>query len=319
MPVALEVESLLRYILGRIVQMVVTLWVIATITFLMMKAIPGDPFSSDKKLPEEVLHNLRAYYHLDEPVSVQYLVYMKDLLTFDLGFSIKDQTRTVNDIIADGFPVSAQLGAQALVVAIIAGVILGAVAALRQNRLTDYASMVMAVLGISIPSFVLAPLLQKYLGVEWELLPVARWEGFTSTIMPTITLAALPLATITRLMRASMVEVLTQDYIRTARAKGLPPGRVILRHTLRNSILPVVTILGPISVGVLTGSFVIENIFSMPGIGRYFVDSISNRDYPMIMGITLFYSALLIFVNFLVDLAYGWIDPRIQITKKGER
>ncbi|MGA9173363.1 MAG: ABC transporter permease [Thermoactinomyces sp.] len=310
---------MLRYITGRLVQMVITLWVIATITFLMMKAIPGDPFSSDKKLPDEVLRNLRAHYHLDEPVSVQYLMYMKDLITFDLGLSMKYQTRTVNDIIADGFPVSAQLGAQALVVAIIIGFILGMVAALRQNRLTDYAAMVLAVLGISIPSFVLAPLLQKYLGVKWELLPVATWQGFTSTIMPTIALAAFPLATVTRLMRASMVEVLTQDYIRTARAKGLPPGRVILRHTLRNSILPVVTILGPISVGILTGSFVIENIFSMPGIGRYFVDSISNRDYPMIMGVTLFYSALLIFVNFLVDLAYGWIDPRIQLTKKGGR
>ncbi len=306
-----------RYIIRRLLQMVITLWVIATLTFLMMKAIPGDPFSGEKKLPEQVLKNLMAYYHLDEPIPVQYLIYMKSLIQLNLGPSIKYETRTVNEIIFESFPVSAQLGTQSLVIAVVTGLLLGAVAALRHNRMIDYGAMFFAVLGISVPSFVLAPLLQKYLAVEWELFPVATWEGVEYSILPTIALAALPLATITRLMRSSMVEVLSQDYIRTARSKGLPPYLVVLRHTIRNSILPIVTIIGPLTVGILTGSFVIEKIFSIPGIGKYFVESISNRDYPLIMGVTLFYSSLLIFVNFLVDLAYGIIDPRIQLFNKG--
>ncbi|MFC7441486.1 ABC transporter permease [Laceyella putida] len=307
-----------RYVMTRLIQMVLTLWVIATVTFMMMKAIPGDPFSNEKKLPEEVLKNLYAYYQLDDPLPIQYINYMKNLVLFDLGPSFKYESRTINEIVSEGFPVSAQLGAQALLLAVAVGLTLGVMAALRRNQWLDYFSMLIAVLGISVPSFVLAPLLQKYLGVEWALLPVATWEGFASTVMPTIALAAFPLASVTRLMRSGMVEVLTQDYVRTARAKGLPPSLVIVRHTVRNAILPVVTVLGPLTVGVLTGSFVIESIFSIPGIGKYFVESISNRDYPLIMGITLFYSSLLIAVNFLVDLAYGWIDPRIQLIKGGK-
>jgi peptide/nickel transport system permease protein len=297
--------------------MLVTLWVIATLTFLMMEAIPGDPFSGERKLPEEVLRNLRAYYHLDDSLPVQYATYMKNLLYLDFGPSLKYGNRSVGDIIAEGFPVSAQVGSQALLLAVLVGLLLGTVAALMQNRLPDYLAMVLAVLGISIPGFVLAPLLQKWLGVEWEILPVATWEGFSSTVMPTIALAAFPLATVTRLVRSGMVEVLNQDYVRTAQAKGLPPSRVLLRHALRNSLLPLVTLLGPLAVGILTGSFVIESIFSIPGIGKYFVESVNNRDYPLIMGLTLFYSSLLIFVNFLVDLLYGWIDPRIRLMKKG--
>lgn len=309
---------MLRYAIHRLLQMVLTLWVIATVTFIMMKAIPGDPFSNEKKLPEEVLNNLYAYYQLDDPLPIQYLHYMRNLLFFDLGPSFKYESRTINEIVSEGFPVSAQLGAQALLLAVAVGLSLGVIAAFRKNQWPDYFAMFTAVLGISVPSFVLAPLMQKVLGVEWELLPVATWEGFASTVMPTIALAALPLATVTRLMRSSMVEVLTQDYIRTARAKGLPPRFVIVRHTVRNAILPVVTVLGPLTVGVLTGSFIIESIFSIPGIGKYFVESISNRDYPLIMGITLFYSSLLIMVNFLVDVAYGWIDPRIKLAKGGK-
>jgi len=309
---------MVRYIVERLIHMAITLWLIASITFLMMKAVPGDPFSGEKKLPDQVLRNLRAHYQLDDPLPVQYVTYMKNILRMDLGPSMKYESRTINEMIQEGFPVSAQLGAQALLLAVLVGLFLGTAAGLWQNRWVDYAAMVFAVLGISIPSFVLAPILQKYLGMEWGILPIATWEGFVSTIMPTIALAAFPLATITRLMRSSMVEVLTQDYIRTARAKGLPPLRVIVRHTIRNSILPIVTILGPLSVGILTGSFVVESIFSIPGIGKYFIESITNRDYPLIMGITLFYSVLLIGVNFLVDIAYGWIDPRIKLAKGGK-
>lgn len=309
---------MVRYIIERLILMVITLWLIASLTFLMMKAVPGDPFASESNLPDQVIRNLRAYYHLDDPLHTQYMNYMKNIITLDLGLSMKYESRSVNDIIMEGFPVSAQLGLQALIVAVIVGLVMGTTAGLWQNRWIDYVVMVVAVIGISIPSFVLAPLLQKYLGVELELLPIATWDGFASTIMPTIALAVMPLATITRLMRSSMVETLTQDYIRTARAKGLPPQRVIVRHTIRNSILPIVTILGPLAVNVLTGSFVVESIFSIPGIGKYFIDSITNRDYPLIMGITLFYSILLIVVNFLVDICYGWIDPRIKLAKGGK-
>lgn len=309
---------MVRYIIERLIHMAITLWLIASLTFLMMKAVPGDPFSSERDLPDQVLRNLRAHYHLDEPLSSQYITYMKNIIRMDLGPSMKYESRTINDIIKEGFPVSAQLGFQALLLAVLVGLIMGTMAGLWQNRWIDYVVMICAVLGISIPSFVLAPLLQKYLGMEWGLLPIATWDGFISTIMPTIALTAMPLATITRLMRSSMVEVLTQDYIRTARAKGLPPQKVLARHSIRNSILPIVTILGPLAVNVLTGSFVVESIFSMPGIGKYFIESITNRDYPLIMGITLFYSVLLIAVNFIVDIAYGWIDPRIKLAKGGK-
>ncbi|WP_124727010.1 ABC transporter permease [Staphylospora marina] len=307
---------MLRTVLNRLVQMGLTLWVIATVTFLMMQAVPGDPFTGERKLPDEVLRNLRAHYHLDEPVPVQYVMYMKNLLTLDLGVSIKYESRTVNDMVKEGFPVSARVGAQALLLSVLVGLFLGTVAALRHNRGLDHTATVLAVLGVSIPGFVLAPLLQRLFGVEWELLPIATYEGAASTILPTAALAAFPLATITRLMRSGMVEVLNQDYVRTARAKGLPPVWVVLRHTVRNAILPVVTVLGPLMVGIMTGSFVIESIFSLPGIGKYFVESVINRDYPLIMGVTMFYSFLLISANFLVDLLYEWIDPRIRLTKK---
>jgi peptide/nickel transport system permease protein len=307
---------MLRYLGQRFVMMLISLWLIATLTFMMMLAVPGDPFTGEKKLPPETLKNLKAAYHLDKSYPEQYLYYMKNLVMLDLGPSIKYTTRTVNEIISEGFPASAQLGVQAIILSLILGLTLGAIAALRQNRIPDYTATVIAVLGVSVPSFVMAPILQKYLGLEWELLPIATWEGFEYSIMPTIALAVLPLAMVTRLMRSSMLEVLNQDYIRTARSKGLSPRRVIIRHTLRNAILPVVTIMGPLTAGILTGSFVIEKIFSIPGIGKYFVDSVTNRDYPVIMGITIFYSAFLILMNFLVDLIYGWIDPRIKVGHK---
>ncbi|MDR6226496.1 ABC transporter permease [Desmospora profundinema] len=305
-----------RYIGKRIGLMLLSLWLISTLTFWLMHAIPGDPFTSDRNLPEQTLANLEAQYGLDKPKPVQYLIYMGNLLKLDFGISINHMGRSVNDMLADGFPVSAQLGAQALILATCAGIVMGTVAALRQNRLPDYTLMVLAVLGISIPNFVIAPLLQKYLGLEWDWLPIAGWGSFDQTILPAMALAFTPLALVTRLMRSSMLDVISQDYIRTARSKGLPPWRVITRHTLRNAIIPVLTILGPLTAGILTGSFVIEQIFSIPGIGAYFVESIANRDYPMIMGTTIFYSAFLVGMNFLVDLTYGLVDPRIKIGAK---
>lgn len=302
-----------RYIGKRLLLMLLSLWLISTLTFFLMHAIPGDPFTSDRNLPEQTLANLQAQYGLDQPKPVQYLIYMGNLVKLDLGISINDRGRSVNDLLADGFPASAQLGAQALLLATFAGIVMGTVAALRQNRLPDYTLMVLAVLGISIPNFVLAPIMQKYLGLEWDLLPLVGWGEFDQTILPAMALAFSPLALVTRLMRSSMLDVISQDYIRTARAKGLPPWRVVTRHTLRNAIIPVLTVLGPMTATILTGSFIIEQIFSIPGIGAYFVESISNRDYPMIMGTTIFYSAFLVFMNFLVDLTYSLIDPRIKL------
>ncbi|MGI6126622.1 MAG: ABC transporter permease [Planifilum sp.] len=308
---------MLRYIGKRFLYMLISLWVIATLTFVMMHLAPGGPFASEKKLPPQIIANLEAHYNLDKPLPVQYALYMKNLIMFDLGPSIKSEARNVNDILADGFPVSAQLGLEAMVIAVLAGLIMGIIASLRHNRVPDYTVMFLAVVGLAVPSFVLAPLFQKYFGLEWSLLPIAGWGSFEDTILPSIALAFTPLALMTRLMRSSMLEVMAQDYIRTARAKGLTPARVITRHAIRNAILPAITIVGPLAVDIVTGSFVIEKIFSIPGIGKYFVDSIFNRDYSVIMGVTIFYSALLLMVNLLVDIAYTWVDPRIKLGGKG--
>lgn len=294
--------------------MLLSLWVIATLTFVLMKSIPGDPFTSEKKYPPQTIANLKAQYGLDKSIPEQYVTYLKNLVTFDLGFSINNTSRTVNDMLSDGFPISAELGGYSVFLALCAGVLMGSVAALWQGRLPDYAMMILAVIGISVPSFVLAPFLQKYLGLEWRLLPLAGWGKPEQIILPASALALGQVALIARLMRSSMLDVVTQDYIRTARAKGLPPWRVVSRHTIRNAIIPVVTIMGPAIAAVLTGSFVIEKIFSIPGMGKYFVESITNRDYPVIMGTTIFYASFLILMNLIVDLMYGWIDPRIKVS-----
>jgi len=312
-----EVLPVLRYIGKRVFYMLISLWVIATLTFIMMHLAPGGPFASEKKLPPQIIANLEAHYNLDKPLPVQYALYMKNLVMFDLGPSIKSESRDVNGILADGFPVSAQLGLEAMAFAVLAGLIMGVIASLRHNRVPDYTVMFLAVVGLAVPSFVLAPLFQKYFGLEWKLLPIAGWGSFEDTILPAIALSFTPLALMTRLMRSSMLEVMSQDYIRTARAKGLPPAKVVTRHAIRNAILPAITIIGPLAVDIITGSFVIEKIFSIPGIGKYFVESIFNRDYSVIMGVTIFYSALLLLVNLLVDIAYTLVDPRIKIGGRG--
>ncbi|MGD7043229.1 ABC transporter permease [Jeotgalibacillus proteolyticus] len=307
------------YIVKRLLTMLVTIWVIASLTFLIMKIIPGDPFASDADvLPEEVLENVRAKYNLDEPIPVQYLMYMRDLATFDLGISIQSETRDVNGIIADGAPASALLGTQALVIALVFGLLLGIIAALNHNKFLDYFSMFIAIIGISIPSFILAPLLIKYFAVDWGLLPVASWGTWEHSILPSLALAATPLAVIARFMRSSMLEVMNQNYIKTADAKGLPVTKLVISHGIRNAILPVVSFIGPLFVFLITGTFVIEKIFAIPGIGRYFVDSIFNRDYPVIMGTTIFFSSILVVTLFLIDLSYRFIDPRIKLTSGGE-
>ncbi|KML06785.1 ABC transporter permease [Rossellomorea marisflavi] len=307
------------YLLKRLVSMVITLWLIITLTFFLMHAIPGSPFNEERNTSEAVQKNLEAHYHLDEPLMVQYGLYLKSLMTLDFGPSITKPSQTVNDLLSRGFPISFELGMITLIIAVISGIILGIVAALRHNGFIDYVAMTFAVLGISIPNFVMATMLIQQIAVNWELLPVATWQSWRHMILPTLALATGPMAIIARLTRSSMLEVLTQDYIRTARAKGLSPWKIVFKHALRNALLPVVTILGTLAAGILTGTFVIEQIFAIPGMGKYFVESINQRDYPVIMGTTIFYSAFLIVMLFLVDVAYGLLDPRIKLHKKEAR
>ena len=299
--------------------MVITLWLIITLTFFLMHAIPGSPFNEERNTSEAVQKNLEAHYHLDEPLMVQYGLYLKSLMTLDFGPSITKPSQTVNDLLSRGFPISFELGMITLVIAVISGITLGIVAALRHNGFIDYMAMTFAVLGISIPNFVMATMLIQQFAVYWEFLPVATWQSWRHMILPTLALATGPMAIIARLTRSSMLEVLTQDYIRTARAKGLSPWKIVFKHALRNALMPVVTILGTLAAGILTGTFVIEQIFAIPGMGKYFVESINQRDYPVIMGTTVFYSAFLIVMLFLVDVAYGLLDPRIKLHKKEAR
>ncbi|MHB0882279.1 ABC transporter permease [Paenibacillus sp. SEL1] len=307
------------YILKRLFTMFITLWIIVTLTFIIMHIIPGDPFSNDSKtIPEAVLHNMRARYNLDKPLAVQYVLYLKNLLVLDMGPSIQSKTTDVNMLIARGFPPSALLGIQSIVVAIIAGISLGTLAALHHNRPLDYISMFIAIVGISVPSFILAPLLIKYVAVQWHLLPVASWGTWQHTVLPSLALAVSPLAVIARFMRTSMLEVMHEEYIRTAKAKGLSSWAVVLRHGLRNALIPVLSFIGPLFASVITGTFVVEKIFAIPGIGKYFVDSIFNRDYPVIMGTTIFYSAILVVTLFLIDISYRLVDPRIKLVSKGD-
>lgn len=304
------------YILKRFIMMIITVLIIATLTFVLMRAIPGSPFDEERTSNPTIQANLEKFYKLDQPMPIQYLNYLKSIVTFDYGPSIKKPNESVNTLLARGFPISFELGMATIIVAVISGIILGTFAALRHNGIIDYMAMTFAVVGISIPNFVLATLLIQQVAVNWHILPPATWSSPKHMILPVIALATGPTAIIARLTRASMLEVLTQDYIKMARAKGLSPFRIVARHALRNALMPVVTIMGTMLAGILTGTFVIEKIFAIPGMGKYFVESINNRDYPVIMGSTVFYSAFLVFMLFLVDIVYGFLDPRIKLHKK---
>lgn len=309
-----------KYIGKRLLYMLISLWLIVTATFFFMRIAPGNPFTSEKKLPPEIEANLNAHFGLDKPWYAQYGEYLVRIAKWDFGPSFKYKSQTVNDLINDGFPVSAALGLEAIFLAIAFGVLLGIIAALKHNRWPDYTAMIIAVLGISVPSFIMATFLQYFLAIKMGIFPVARWESFMHTILPALALASSPMAFIARLTRSSMLEVLANDYIKTAKAKGLSQGVITVKHAIRNALLPVVTYMGPLTAGILTGSFVVERIFGIPGLGAHFVTSISNRDYTVIMGVTVFYSILLLVCILLVDIAYGIIDPRIKLAggKKGE-
>ncbi len=307
---------MIQYLLRKAAILLVSLWVVITGTFFLMHAVPGDPFIGDRVIPEEVLKSLYAYFGLDQPLWVQYLKYLKGLLHGELGPSIVYQGRSVNQFIAEGFPISAQLGLQALLIAIPSGILLGTWAAMKRGQWQDSMAMVISTIGVSVPNFVLSSFLQYLFSIKLHWLPVARWGDFEHTILPTIALAALPTAFIARLTRSNMVEVLQQDYIKTALAKGLPLFQISLRHGLRNALLPVITYLGPVTTHILTGSFMIEKIFAIPGLGQWMIHSINGRDYPMIMGLTIFFSSFLIVSMFIVDVVYTWLDPRIRFRKE---
>ncbi|GGD18158.1 peptide ABC transporter permease [Pontibacillus chungwhensis BH030062] len=310
---------MLKYIGKRLLYMVLTLWVIVTVTFFLMRAAPGSPFSGEKELPPAIQANLEAYYGLDKSLFMQYVDYLISVVKWDFGPSLKYKGQSVNDLISEGFPVSFALGMEAIFLALALGVLLGAVAALRHNKWQDYTAMIIAVLGISVPSFIMASGLQYVLAIKWSVLPVARWESFAHTILPALALASTPMAFIARLTRSSMLEVIGNDYIKTAKSKGLNSTEITVRHTIRNAMMPVVSYMGPLISAILTGSFVIEKIFGIPGLGMHFVTSITNRDYSVIMGVTVFFSVLLLVSILLVDIAYSLIDPRIKLAdKKGE-
>lgn len=307
---------MLKYTLRRIGYMFITLWLITTMTFVLMKLLPGDPFGeASAKMTDAQRKILMTQYGLDKPVWEQYLKYIGDVAQGDLGVSFQFPAHTVTDKIKQAFPASLELGLWAITIAIIIGLSLGIIAALNHNKAADYGAMITAVVGVSIPSFVLGPILSYVVGVKLGWLPPGLWNGPEHRILPAIALSFGTLAQIARMMRTSMLDVLNQDYIKTAKAKGLSRGATVFRHTLRNAILPVITILGPIFVNLITGTLVVERIFSVPGLGTHFVQSIYSNDYTMIAGLTIFYSAILVVVIFLTDILYGFIDPRIRLAK----
>ena len=304
---------MLKYFIKRLIASIVSLWVVVTITFFMAHAIPGGPFDGEKKLPEAVKANLEAKFGLNKPLPQQYGTYLKSLLKGDLGPSMQSEGRSVNYIIKYSFPTSAKLGIVSLVFALVVGIYLGVLAALHQGKWQDGLSMVISTLGATIPNFVIATLLVYYFAVKLSWLPAVGFDGPQNYILPVIALGSFPMAFITRYTRSMLLDVVKQDYIRTAKAKGLSPKVVTYKHALKNSLIPIVTYLGPILAGVLTGSFVVESIFGIPGLGREFVISIGNRDYSTIMGVTVFFGFILILCNFIVDILYAVVDPRIKL------
>lgn len=305
-----------RYVFRRLGGAIIILWVIITVTFALMHAIPGGPFTTEKKLPPQVKASIEAKYHLDDPVWKQYGDYLGGVITGDLGPSYKYEGRSVNDIISDAFPISAQLGLLSLMVAVVGGIAAGAISAMRPNGIVDYAVTILSTIGISVPTFIIGAVLVYVVGFELGWFPVALWRGPSYMVLPVLTLAAQPMAFIARLTRSGLLDVYQQEYIRTARAKGLSSWTILTGHALGNAILPVITYLGPLAASLLTGSFIVETIFAIPGLGQYFVTSIYNRDYTVILGITIFYSALVVFLNILVDMIYPLIDPRVT-TEEG--
>lgn len=304
---------MLSYIFKRLVYIAIAMYLIITATFFLMQLAPGSPFASEREFPPAIEAQLNEKYGLDNPWYIQYKDYLVSTLSFDFGESMKYKGRSTNDIISESFPISVALGLEAMVLAVGFGILLGVISALYHNKIPDYVSTVIAVLGISVPSFILAGLLQYYLSFKAGWFPVSGWKGFAYTILPAAAIALTHAGFIAKLTRSSMLEQMNSEYVKLARAKGNGKWTIVFKHALRNALLPVVTYLGPLFAGVITGSFVIEQIFAIPGLGRHFVTSITNRDYTVIMGTTVFYSIILLFAVLIVDILYSFIDPRIKL------
>ena len=302
-----------KYIVKRVILGIVTIWAVATLTFFLMNMVPGGPFLSEKAISPQATAALEAKYGLDKPMSQRYFTYMKDALHGDFGDSLKQRGRTVTSIIISRFPVSTRLGLSCVMVSLILGIPLGCIAALKRGKFADSLISVVATCGIAVPSFVICTVLMYFLGVKLAILPTIGLETVKHYIMPVAALSFYPTAYIMRLMRSSMLDVLGQDYMRTARAKGLAGGIILFKHALRNAILPVITYVGPMLAYTITGSFVVEKIFVIPGLGGEFIKAINGRDYTMIMGTTIFLATLVIIMNVFVDIAYKIVDPRIKL------
>jgi len=311
---------MLQYTIKRVLYGILTVYFIATATFALMHLVPGDPLMSEKATTAEIRSNLMKSYGLDKPVPVQYFFYIKNMLQGDFGISFTQKNRSVNDIIYQHFPVSAMLGILSIMYAAIGGILFGAITAIFRNRLPDHITLFLVILGITVPSFVFAAVgqllvvkLNQVAGTT--VLPVAGWGSIKQMIVPSLVLGLGTMAYLTRLMRSSMLEIADADYIRTAKSKGLSPTRIFFTHQLRNAVLPVITILGPSIAAITTGGFVVESIFAVPGLGRYFVQAVQQSDYTVIMGLTVFYGAFLVFMIIAVDIIYGFVDPRIRVNK----
>ena len=306
------------YVLKRCVIAVVTVLVLVTIIFVLVRLLPGDPFTSEKT-NEAIKEKMMAYYGLDKPLIEQWFTYIKNLLKGDLGVSLKYPGRTVNSVIAQTFPFSASLGARSLILALVVGLFLGTLAAQHAGRGLDYICVLIAVIGVSMPDFIIGTLLQLVFAIKLKWLPAGQWMSFKYTILPVFALSLYTLSLVTRLMRSSMMEVINQDYIMTAKAKGLSKFEIIWRHEIRNAILPIVTTMGPLTAAVLTGTFVLEKIYAVPGMGKFYVQSINDLDYTMVLGMTSFYGVFLVTANLIVDVLYGFIDPRIKLAGGSKR
>ncbi|MBS9777304.1 MAG: oligopeptide ABC transporter permease OppB [Gammaproteobacteria bacterium] len=305
---------MLRFIIKRLLGAIPTVFVIITIAFFLIRVAPGGPFDQERTLPPEIQANLNKVYHLDEPLLTQYGLYLKNIIQGDFGPSFQYKDRTVTELIGIGFPVSLQLGGIAILIALVIGSTLGITAALKQNTAADYGVMGIAMTGITVPNFVMAPILVLVFAVFLGWLPAGGWgEKWTQMILPIVVLALPQIAYISRMMRGSMIEVLHSNYIRTARAKGLSQSKVVRKHCLRAAILPIISYLGPATAAVITGSVVVEQIFGIPGVGRYFVQGSLNRDYTLVMGIVVFYGALIVLFNLLVDIVYSLLDPKVRL------
>ncbi|HFQ0451243.1 TPA: oligopeptide ABC transporter permease [Enterococcus faecium] len=308
-------NSYIKYVLKRVFFMIITLWLIATITFFLMQLLPGTPYTNQERLSPETIEMLNKQVGLDKPVIVQYGIYLSNLLQGDFGISFQFKNQPVAHLLAGRIGPSLQLGLQAIIFGTVLGTILGTISAMKQNTWADTSSTLVAILGRSIPNFVFAVLLQYIFAIKLQVLPIAKWDGFVYTILPTIALAMSPLADSARFIRTEMVEVLHSDYVELAKAKGLSRWEIAFKHGLRNSLIPLMTLLGPLAVALMTRSLVVENIFAIPGIGEQFVKSITTNDYPTIMAVTILYSFMLIFVILIVDLLYGLVDPRIRVSE----